>query len=68
MLDKKIPKFKKLQPYRPSVAAAVAEGMKYSATAVDLRPLVNPCSELGRRKKELLLLLREEGLANSIAT
>ena len=31
-----------LRPYKPSVAVAVAEGEKSSATAVDLRPSVDP--------------------------
>ena len=31
-----------LRPYKPSVAVAIAEGEKSSATAVDLRPSVDP--------------------------
>ena len=34
-----------LRPYKPSVAVAVAEGEKSSATAVDLRPSVDPCKK-----------------------
>ena len=32
-----------LRPYKPSVAVAVAEDAKPSATAVEIRPSVDPC-------------------------
>ena len=46
-LERKILRFqKRLRPFKPSAAEAVAEGKKPSSTAVDLQPSVDLCPEL----------------------
>ena len=45
-----------LRPYKPSVAVAVAEGAKPSATAVEIRPSVDLWEQLLKKFKNAIFL------------